>query len=278
MTQTEVTDKLRLSYSKVNTIRRCGQEYIWKYEEGLIPKEKSYPLKLGDIVHHILHMHDQKEIDVDWVQDFEQVFEMVNERYPDEEPDELLKLTEQSITLCTGYLYAHKDDTVTIIPGETMLEIEYDDYILLGIPDGWARPEDGKLFRLERKTSAKIDNYYLNGLKGGLQGAIYDHITETLFKEPLQGTIYDMLVKTKEPKFPRTFTKCDRTSISLMKRCLEGVVKDIKERNLYPDPNSCFRYNSECPYRVLCTFDSQAARDNFFTKRKEENGNQVKKA
>ena len=272
-----MTEKIRLSYSKANVVLRCGQEYIWKYEEGLSPIGKSYPLRLGSITHTLLHGYDKNEIDLEFIQDYEKVFELAKKEFPEEENDDLLKLTDQASGLCSGYIDEHKDSDIKIIPGETMLELETENYTLVGYIDGWARPSDGKLFRLERKTTAKIDNYYLNGLRGGLQGAIYDFMTEKLFKEKLHGTIYDMLVKTKEPKFPRQFTKCDRTSIALMQQCLEGVVRDIHSRNLYPNPGSCFRYNSECPYRVLCTYDSPGARENFFTKRKEENGNHAAK-
>ena len=264
-----MTEKLRLSFSKAKTFSRCGQEYIWKYIEKLTPKEKSFPLKLGDITHHLLHENDKGELSLEDIQDYKVVSDIALERYPDDEEDTVLSLTSQASTLCSGYLNEHAGSDIKIIPGESLLEVEMDDCTLIGIIDGWARPPDGKLFRLERKTAARIDNNYLGGLKGGLQGAIYDYITEQLFQEKLHGTIYDMLVKTKVPKFPRTFAKCDRTSIKLMQQYIKGVVKDIKAGDFYPNPDSCFRYNSTCPYRVLCTFDSPSARESFFTKRKE---------
>lgn len=267
-------EKLRLSYSKANTVRRCGQEYIWKYDEGLIPKQKAFPLKLGDIVHFLLHGYDKNELTVDDIQDYKKVFNITKEKYPDDEEDVLLDITSQASTLCSGYLDRYKQDDLKIIAGETMLEVDVGDYILVGIVDAWARPEQNKLWRLERKTAARMDANYLNGFKSGLQGAIYDFLSEALFKEKLQGTIYDLIIKTKIPKYERAYTKCNRTSIDLMLKCLDGVAKDIRNRNLYPDPSACFRYNSECPYRVLCTFDSPTARESFFTKRKEEDAEQ----
>jgi hypothetical protein len=263
-----MTEKLKISYSKANTFLRCRKEYEWKYVEGLYAKGKSYPLKLGDIVHQLLHGFDKNELTLEDIQDYEKVIDIIKASYPDEEEDDLLQLTSQASALCAGYLHEHKDSDLTIIPGETMLEIDMGDYILVGIIDGWARPPDEKLFRLERKTSSRIDNYYLAGLRGGLQGAIYDHLTESLFQEKINGTIYDMLIKTKEPKFPRNFAKCDRTSMSLMLKTLEGVVRDINRGDFYPSTD-CFRYNSECAYRKLCAFDSPGAREAFYTRRKE---------
>ena len=200
--------------------------------------------------------------------------EIVQESYPDEEEDDLLNLVSQASTLCSGYIFKHADSDLKIIPGETMLEVDMKDYILVGIVDGWARPPDNKLFRLERKTGARLDHHYLAGLRGGLQGAIYDYLTESLFQEKINGTIYDMLIKTKEPQFPRNFAKCDRTSIELMLKTLDGVVRDIGRGDFYPSTD-CFRYNSECAYRKLCAFDSPGARSAFFTRRKEgeENNN-----
>ena len=263
-------EKLRLSYSKTNCFMRCRQEYFWHYTEGLSPKAKSWPLKLGDITHQLLHGHDKNELDLEFIQDLNKVMGLATESYPEEEEDTLLELAMQASRLCTGYLHEHKDAELTMIPGETFLEKDMGDFTLVGIPDGWARPADGKLFRLERKTGAKIDHHYLSGLKGGLQAAIYDYLTEQLFQETLHGTIYDMLIKTKEPKFPRAFAKCDRVSIALMLRTLDGVYRDIMAGDYYPS-TACFRYNSECPYRVLCAFDSPGNRKAHFTRREEVN-------
>lgn len=261
-------EKLRISYSKANCFMRCRKEYFWHYTEGLSPKAKSWPLKLGDITHQLLHGHDKNEIDLEFIQDLNKVTAFATESYPDEEEDQLLELSMQASRLCSGYLHEHKDSELKMIPGETFLEHDMGNYILVGIPDGWARPVDGKLFRLERKTGARIDNHYLSGLKGGLQAAIYDYLTEQLFQEKLHGTIYDMLIKTKEPKFPRSFAKCDRVSIELMLQTIDGVYRDIMAGDYYPS-TACFRYNSECPYRVLCAFDSPGTREAHFTCRKE---------
>ena len=262
-------EKLRLSYSKVNCFMRCRQEYTWHYVEGLTPKAKSWPLKLGSVVHQLLHSHDKQALSLDDIQDYTKVLELIKPEYPDESEDDMIELVAQASRLCAGYLHEHKDSDLKLIPGETFLEHDMGNFVLVGIPDGWARPADGKLFRLERKTGSRIDQHYLSGLKGGLQAAIYDYLTEQLFQEQLHGTIYDMLIKTKEPKFPRSFAKCDRISISLMLRTLEGVYRDITAGDFYPS-TACFRYNSECSYRVLCAFDSPSTREAHFTKRKEE--------
>lgn len=262
------TEKLRLSYSKANCFMRCRQEYNWHYVEGLSPKAKSWPLKVGDIVHQLLHGYDKQEITLEFIQDYQSVINFIKKSYPDEEEDSVLELAAQSSRLCTGYINEHKDAELKTIPGETYLEYDMGNYILVGIPDGWARPSDGKLFRLERKTGSRLDQHYLSGLKGGLQAAIYDFLTEQLFQEKLHGTIYDMLIKTKEPKFPRSFATIDRVSIELMLRTMEGVYRDIMAGDYYPS-TACFRYNSECAYRVLCAFDSPGTREAHFTKRKE---------
>ena len=265
-------EKLRLSYSKAQKFKQCRREYDFYYNEGLIPREKAWPLKLGDVVHFVLHMHDKNEIQLEQIQDYNHLLPIIQERYPDEEPDPLLQLVSEASSLCTGYLHEHTNSPWRIIPGETMLQHDMGNFVLVGIVDGWARPDDGKLFRLERKTAKKIDNNYLSGLRGGFQGAIYDFLTEKLFNEKLHGTLYDMLVKTKEPKFPRQPAMIDRTSIELALLTLEGVYRDIQRGDFYPS-TECFRYNSTCAYRVLCAHDSPSARESFFTRRKEENGN-----
>jgi len=131
---------------------------------------------------------------------------------------------------------------------------------------------EGKLWRVEHKTASRVDNAYLQGLKHGLQGAIYDYLVSNLISERLQGTIYNMLVKTKIPKFPRVPNLINPSLQVQMLQTVKGVADSIercKQNDEYYPSCSCFLYGRECDYRPLCNFDSAEVRKAFY-KPKEE--------
>jgi CRISPR/Cas system-associated exonuclease Cas4 (RecB family) len=262
-------NKLKLSFTKVSTFLNCRQKYAWEYIENLTTKDKSRALKIGDIVHQLLHLYLLKELDLEAIQDLNKVLDVVKASYTTEDDLLALEIASESSILVSGYLHEFANDPLDLLPGETILETDMGDYILTGRVDAWARSnDDQKLWRIEYKTTAKTDSHYLQGLKSGLQGAIYDFLSETLFKEELAGTIYNLIVKTKIPKYQRAFTRCNRSAIERMLKTVDGVYRDIQRNDLYPS-SKCYSYASECPYKVLCEFDSPGTREAFFTRRKE---------
>jgi hypothetical protein len=235
------------------------------YIENLSPKEKAIPLQIGDIVHQLLLKLIINELTPG---DLEHLDELVTKLYPENSEEVSLDIAIQAGQLINGYLHKYEDDPLTFIPGETILETDIGCCILTGRVDAWARPQDGRLWRVEHKTTGKMDSFYLKGLKGGLQGAIYDFLTEKLFDEPLTGTIYNLLVKTQIPQYHRAYTKCNKFAIERMLKTVEGVVRDIERGDFYPS-SLCFGYNKECDFKLLCEYDSPSTRESFYQIRKE---------
>lgn len=258
-------EKLRLSHSRISTWQHCHLEYKYNYLDNLSPKEKKVPLQVGDIVHQLLHLWYSNKLKVE---DITNLNEFVQKVYPENSEELSLDIAIQSAGLVKGYLTKYAEDTLKFIPGETSLEWDIGCCILNGKVDAYARPQDGRLWRIEHKTTAKMDSYYLNGLKGGLQGAIYDYLSEKLFNESITGTIYNLLVKTKIPDYHRAYTKCNPRAIERMLQTVEGVAKEVQTGDFYPS-SRCFSYNSECSYKVLCEYDSEEVRNTFFVERKE---------
>ena len=260
-------EKLRVSQSRVNTFLSCRVEHRWIYEVGLVPKVKAQPLQIGDIVHRLLHLYYDGRLTAEFTLNLE---DFVKDLYPDNIDGEALDVAYEALALLKGYLAKYEeDDPLSIVPGETTLETDMGDYILTGKVDAWARLQDGRLWRVEHKTTAKLDSYYLDGLKGGLQGGIYDFLTESLFEEKLSGTIYNLLVKTKIPQYKRAYTSINRKVIERALMTVEGVVRDIQNGDVYPS-SRCFSYNRVCDYKHLCDYDSPEVRENFYTKIKEK--------
>jgi hypothetical protein len=229
--------------------------------EGLSPKEKARPLQLGDITHQLLHAWDRGTLTV---KDIENLPAKVQELYPTNPEGMSEDIAIEAANLVRGYLKEHAGkEQLKMIPGETGLLIDAGDYLLYGKVDVWARDKKKQLWRGERKTTAKIDSFYLGGLKSGLQGGIYDILSEAVMKEPLKGTFYDMLVKTKIPQYPRTFVPRSAKHIQRTWETLNGVVRDINGGDFYPSCK-CFMYNRECDYRMLCENDSDMTRNAFY--------------
>ena len=258
-------DKLRMSQSKVNTFLHCREEYRWIYEVGLVPKIKSQPLQVGDIAHQLLHLYYTNKLEGNFI---ENLNTFISELYPNNTDEESLNTALIAAGLLKGYIEKYEEeDPLTIIPGETQLEVDMGDYILTGKVDAWARLQDGRLWRVEHKTAARMDSNYLEGLKGGLQGGVYDFLTESLFKEQVSGTIYNMLIKTKIPQYPRAYTPINRKVMERSLKTIDGVVRSIKRGDFYPSTH-CFTYNSVCAYKSLCDYDSLQVRESFYEQRK----------
>lgn len=258
-----MSEKLILRSSKVTTFLHCRKKYYWEYVEYLVPKETSIPLQVGTIVHKLLDLHHKKELTVEMV---ENLPEYIQSLYSENSEELSEGIASEAARLVSGYLQKWEKDDIQVISSEVMGEVEMPNYILRIRADGLARSTNSKLWRLEHKTTARMDSSYLNGLKGGIQGAMYDFVLDHLFKEEVAGTIYNLLVKTKVPQFERTFSIRDMAMRERMLKTLDGVARDILSGDFYPSCQ-CFYYGRPCEFKPLCDFYSDAVRDAFYIKR-----------
>jgi hypothetical protein len=259
--QTNPTNKLILHSSKVNTFLFCRKAYQWEYEERLVPKAPSFPLQVGDIVHKLFHKHHIGKLAIE---DLSKLDEFVQSLYQDNPEEFSAEVALEAGRLVVGYLEKYQDDPLRIIASEIPLEVDMGIYkIVTKIDAICEKLSDNSIWRLEHKTTKQMDSLYLSGLKGGLQGGMYEYAISKVFDERIQGTIYNIIVKTKVPKFDRSYS---RTNLAHQKRVLEtlnGVANDILSRNLYPSSN-CHNYNKACPYLALCDYDCPETREAFY--------------
>ena len=256
---------LRLSPTKVNKFLFCRMAYYWNYECNLRPKAVSFPLQVGSVVHDLSHEYQLGRLTSEYIANLP---ELVRQKYKDQ--DNALDVALEAARLFKGFLNSCDDGKLRFISSELPLQYQVDEWnvLLYGKPDAWARTEDGRLWKYETKTTAKIDAAYLNGLKRGLQSSFYDYLTEKLMEEKVAGTIHNLIVKTKVPQYVRTFSQSSQKAIHRMLRCVEGVAADIHKcmetKRWYPSCN-CFLYNKECEYKMLCEHDSKRTREEFYT-------------
>lgn len=253
--------KIRFSHSKLSTWLHCHLRYKYYYLDRLQPKKKADNLQIGIIVHELLDHWNQGKLTAAHLTDLE---EHVQELCPFNESGESLTIAREAARLVVGYVRQYEHDPLKIVSSEAHVQCEEEDYYLYGRLDGLARTADDRLWRLEYKTAKRMDNYYLNGLKAGLQGAIYDYLVEKNFKEKLSGTIYSMLIKTTVPQFPRAFSTINRPGIKRMHETCQGVLRDIQRGDFYPS-SGCLNYGRDCDYKVLCDNPTEENKQAFFT-------------
>lgn len=255
-----IKEKIRFSYSKLSIWLHCHRRYKLYYLDRLQVKRKDENLQIGAVVHDLLKLwNDGKLIS----KHIEKLEEQVQTLYPFNEEDESLTTAREAARLVVGYIKQYEKDPLKVISSEVHIQYEMPDYYLYARIDGLARTQDDRLWRLEYKTTKKMDNYYLNGLKAGLQGAIYDFVIEENFKEKLSGTIYSMLIKTQVPQFPRAFSPVNRPGIRRMHETCQGVLREIQQGNFYPS-SACLNYGRACEFKILCDSDTLDNREAFY--------------
>jgi len=258
--------KIRFSHNKLSIWLHCHQRYKLYYIDGLQAKKKDENLQIGAVAHDLLKLWNDGKLTKEHIEKLEQY---VQKLYSFNEGDESLTIAREAARLVIGYIKQYEQDPLKIISSEVHVQYEMPDYYLYARIDGLARTQDERLWRLEYKTAKRIDNYYLNGLKAGLQGAIYDFVIEENFKEKLSGTIYSMLIKTQVPQFPRAFSPVSRPGIERMHETCQGVLRDIQRGDFYPS-SACLNYGRACEFKILCDNDTPDNRKDFYTIRPAE--------
>lgn len=241
-----MNDQIILSQSRIATFLQCRKKYYWKYVEHLHPIEKPIVLKIGDIVH--------QAIDAYWrgtTINQELIEQMTKEKYPEIEDEEFI----DSITpLILGYIESlGKNDSIKMIGSETWIEIPYrkdKNVILQGRIDGVCEMS-GKLFRIERKTTSRLDSGSINSMKYSTQEVFYQYLTSQVFGE-IRGVLYEFIVKTKMPKFVRLPLLTLPSRINEMtEELIDGMLNDLRSKQFYPSIQ-CKSFNRVCDYMPLC--------------------------
>lgn len=268
---------LRLSYSGASVWRACPMKWFFSYIHELTGKTTPGPMQVGKVVHDILFGLYTGKIKTEEIANMN---EIVEKMYPDLSPAAALEIAFEASRLVTGYWRKYENDPIQMLSPEMQLEVLREEpvtgkkYRIFCIVDGVGRTQDKRLWRLEHKTAAKMDSYYLQGLRGGLQGGIYHWALNQSMPEPVVGTIYNLLVKTKVPQFERMPVLMQNKLAERSLSTFDAVARQIWEGDIFQDAGSCFQFNGECWFLPLCNvwkgqWDQQALRvkEAFFVKR-----------
>jgi hypothetical protein len=271
---------LRLSFSGASSWLACRRKWEFTYQEKIKRRDIGYPLQVGGVLHELVHKYYMCELTPE---DISNLDEYVAKKYPDQTMEVSHQVATEAATLLNGYLHKFQDDPLTVISSEMKIEIERVEpltgkkYRIYGIIDAVCRTRDQRLWRLEHKTSARLDTFYLRGLRSGLQGGIYHHLLNETMPEPVIGTIYNMFVKTRIPQYERMPVLMEGKLAERSIQTFDGVARQIFEGDIFPDAGSCFTYNRECEFLPLCnlgwsgTWDERSLRikNSFYQEREE---------
>ena len=266
--QSLVNEKLRISASRCNTYLHCGMEYFFTYHEHLQPKESgARPLFVGALVHRLKHQFNIGKLNLEALADYGKV---VQKLFPEIANDqEAISIASEALTLFSGFVNEFKDDPLTVVSSETHLELDRGDYILYTRVDELVRTQDEKLWRGEHKTTARIDNAYLKGLKRGIQAGIADIVLSKVMPEKIWGTMYNLLVKTKVPQYYRSPILTEKNLRPMTESMLKYVHDGITNER-FGCSMDCFVWNRECKFLPLCKHDSPQIREAFYKYRPDE--------
>lgn len=257
-------EPLRLSYSKINCFQRCRKQYHWIYNENLIPIKKSFPMQVGLVIHDLLDKYYGNTLQV---KDIEQLRETIQRLYPENEQELSDEVAWEAARLFQGYLQYAQDDPLDILMPETVMEVDIgNDIVLYTRLDAVGR-SDNRLWRVEHKTTARMDSRYLQGLRKGLQTGIAHWVMEKVLDEPVMGTQFNIIVKTKVPQYSRMPVPKQPWAQNYTQECVYGVARSIRRNDFYPSMK-CDDFNN-CDYQILCTSDTEANRKAFFKRREE---------
>lgn len=258
--------KLRLSWSKCNVFLKCRQRYNWCYQHNLVPKDKAWPLSVGVLVHHMLFLENKGELSEWGVPHFLQWSQL---EFPDMTPEQVEQLVLEAGDLVLGYLQSQKQEGIKVISPEVHMEKDLGDFILYSRLDAIAQTPDQRVWRMEYKTTSRMDSIYLQGLRKGLQTGIAHWLADELLPQRINGTLFGLLVKTKIPQYSIMPYTREKWVQDYAQQTVRGIARSILRGDLYPSLDCTFGYN-KCEYMPLCsTNGSEEAQKAFFTQRKE---------
>lgn len=272
---------LKISHSSASIARNCPKKYEWRYIKGLIPIRKSNALALGSVVHEAFDMYyngfDNKDV-------LTYIIGTMNKQISSVSPSEQEDLTIAKY-IALG-MWEHFPDRLRDLSqweehrSEKEFEVRLDkmrNVKFVGKSDRLLK-KDGKWWIGELKTSGLPLQNFKNRASVSDQVTAYVYAWQTL-GVPVQGVIFDIIKKPLLRKhvkdtassfgariledyrqrpdhyFSRHYEYRSATDIAIWLEDIKSQVRDIRgiwKGKVRRNPDSCWNYNAECPYKKIC--------------------------
>jgi hypothetical protein len=268
---------LEVSNNSLSILRACPKKYEWHYIHGLTPFKKSHHLSLGSILHQAFDMH-YKGFTADDVLNY--ILVTIDEEIAKASPEESEDLVNVKNTLLGMWIYYPKNlSAFASIQAEKEFRIPIGkDIVFVGKIDGLVE-KDGKLWIRELKTTSMSFEQFEKRSLNASQGTAYVWAMQKL-AYPVQGIIYDFVKKPLLRKgrnetidqfgsriindykerpseyFKRHYSYRSPEAIELFEKDLISSLAELQTRidlvSWPRNPDQCWNFNSECPFRKIC--------------------------
>jgi len=187
------------TYSMWSLFRNCRKACEYRYEIGLVPREKDPNLSFGSLIHECLQT---------WhgTRDLAAVIDFIDRACASRREDDSVRRDwHLARAIMTGYAARYPQEEFDIVALEKTFEgaiinpatgASSRSFVLAGKVDGIVRI-GGDHYILEHKTAATIDADYLERLWTDFQIAIYSYYVEQALGIPITGIIYNVLGKAR---------------------------------------------------------------------------------
>jgi hypothetical protein len=187
------------TYSMWSLFRNCRKACEYRYEIGLVPREKDPSLSFGSLIHECLQTwHGTRDITA--------VIDFIDRACPSRRDDDGVRRDwHLARAMMSGYAARYPQEEFEIVALEKTFEgpivnpatgAASRSFVLAGKVDGIVRI-GADHYILEHKTAATIDGDYLERLWTDFQIAIYSHYVEDALGTPITGVIYNVLGKAR---------------------------------------------------------------------------------
>lgn len=270
---------LKISHSSASMARSCPKKYWWHYIKGLIPIRKSNALALGSVVHEAFDMYYNKFPNQEVVK---YIIDTMNDQIANVTPDEQEDLTIAKYTALGMWEYFPNKNLAEWDEYRSEKEFEVRlgnmrNVKFVGRSDRLLK-KDGKWWIGELKTSglpfssfqnrAQVSDqvtayvYAWQQLGVPVQGVIFDFIKKPLLRKHVKDTASDFAKRILEDYrtrpdfyFARHYEYRSATDVSIWLEDIKSQVKEIRDiwkGKVRRNPDNCWNYNAECPYKKIC--------------------------
>lgn len=213
MTMTD--ERVSFSHSELKTFQRCPKQWEYKYDQLLVPKEKSKPLYMGSWVHKALETY---YINGDWKIGHQEYVDDWNKLFEEERTALRTKRGKVSLPpfpdivkrIMQSYVWYYRDEGWEVVATEQEFEVETPLKVngktqtFKGIIDLIVKDREGILWIIDHKTASTIpDPTSFHAMDPQLM--LYPWAAKRAWDMDVGGIYYNY-VKSKPPTIP-TMTK-----------------------------------------------------------------------
>ena len=207
-----------VTYSAWNLFRNCARAYYHRYIKEIVPKETSEQIRLGKSIHKCLEIWHTNLSDLTPPERAQKLFCYIDNQFPhrlqyleDGTPNPFYSQSDKvtwmkSRAMMDGYINRYPAEDFEVIACEEKFNLEISNpktsavsksFRLRGKRDLDVVNNDQKIFIMEHKTAASIDDEYLMKLPMDTQILLYEYAAEMCYGKPIDGIIYNVIETTK---------------------------------------------------------------------------------